>query len=209
MTRDREEQDKCPAWLGSSYPVRNTNFAFLSHSRRVKRFISSQPPPSPPPLPVPLSSVVVVFFLRLRWINGTRSFSVFLFLLLSYGLPRVLSLSPSPYPLGELIGANFPYDQLFSPPLIFTGHRDGCFVLKLSARPRWIARIFNYTLYKRSTNARHIKSISFFSWKLLNVYSKNIFTILKYIIFFHNSRHVIRQGNCCNILMIATEAIRK
>lgn len=153
MTRDREEQDKWPSWLGSSYPVRNTNFAFLSHSLWVKRFISSQPPPSPPPLPVPLSSVVVVvvFFLRLRWINGTRSFSVFLFLLLSYGLPRVLSLSLSPYPLGELIGANFPYDQLFSPPHLYR-HRDGCFVLKLSARPRWIARIFNYTLYKRSSH---------------------------------------------------------
>lgn len=63
--------------------------------------------------------------------------------------------------LAELIGANFPYDRATSSssplppppppsPLHLYRHRDGCFVLKLSARPRWIVRIFNYLPHERS-----------------------------------------------------------
>lgn len=132
----------------------HTNFAFLSHSRWVKRFISSQPP-----RPIPSSYCPRprrCLFLRLRWINGTRSFAVFLFLLLSYDLLRCPVLSPPRRAHRRQLSVR-PRDRLFflpspAPPLIYLHlyrHRDGCFVLKLSA-PRWIVQIFNYLLYERS-----------------------------------------------------------
>jgi len=154
MTRDREEQDKWPSSLDSSYPVRNTNFALLSHSPWVKRFISSQPPLSPPPVsPSPCLSLSFCLFPLDKWdafllrlsfspliiqssTLSARSLFLFLFLFLSSRRAHRRQLSVRP--------------AFFSPHLY--RHRDGCFVLKLSARPRWIARIFNYTLYKRSSH---------------------------------------------------------
>lgn len=125
-SRPPSKINRCPV-LGSVLSRKeHTNFAFLFHSRWVKRFISASR--------LHRRSAVALFFCECeRWINGTRSFSFFSFFFsflffffyapLSRDLSRCTFSSPSQV---VSVGINFQYDRrtlflfgfLF---LIFTG----------------------------------------------------------------------------------------